>query len=247
MKAFWDRTENFGDKLGPWLMRQITGQQPEFSTGADEPVHLTCGSILNIPIQGSVVWGSGFARCADPVVNHGRICAVRGPRSREKLLAYGVECPDVCGDPAVLLPRFLKGAPSKTHEIAIIPHYADHADVLAAYGSIPSVRVVNLLDSVEEVVRQITECERAISSSLHGLITAHAYGIPCQWVRFSDRVEGCGFKFHDYLASGGLPLVNPLELVPIFFDIRAIIPSISSRLPEIDTEALWQACPFKNP
>lgn len=247
MKAFWFNNENnFGDKLAPWLIEKITGQPPEFSNGfSDSPVHMTCGSILNIPVEGAVVWGAGFARCTDPVVQHRKILAVRGPKSREKLLAYGIECPDVCADPAVLLPRFLSGSSVKLYEMAVIPHYVDYEDALKAYGGIEGVKVVNLLDSVEDVVRQITQCQTAISSSLHGLIVAHAYGIPCQWVKFSERVEGCGFKFHDYFASGGLPLVNPVDLSRFPTDLPAFRTMISRRMPSINADALYAACPFK--
>lgn len=247
MKAFWDTTGNFGDKLAPWLIEKITGQPPEFSNGSsDSPVHMTCGSILNIPVEGAVVWGAGFARCLDPVPKHKRVYAVRGPKSREKLLANGVDCPNVCGDPAILLPRFFDPKPKKKCWISIIPHYADYESVFNAYGHLKGVvQIVNLLEPVEEVVRKICECEVAISSSLHGIIAAHAYGVPCAWVEFSDKVEGCGFKFHDYFASGGLPLVNPINLRSMPVNILRVADSVPSKLPEIDADALYAACPFK--
>lgn len=247
MKAFWDRTENFGDKLAPWLIEKITGQSPEFSNGSsDSPVHMTCGSILNIPVDGAVVWGSGFARCLDPVPKHKQVHAVRGPKSREKLLANGVHCPNVCGDPAILLPRFFDPRPSKKFWLAIIPHYADYDAVCKACGNLSDVvQIVNLLEPVEQVVRKICECDTAISSSLHGIIAAHAYDVPCAWVEFSDKVEGCGFKFHDYFASGGLPLVNPINLRSMPLNILRVADSVPSKLPEIDADALYAACPFK--
>ena len=246
MKAFWDRTQNFGDKLGPWLIQRITGKPVEFSAGSDsDPVHVSTGSILNVSVNGSVVWGAGFARCTDPVVSHSRICAVRGPQSRAKLLAYGIECPNVFGDPAILLPRFLQGSKTKRDCLAVIPHYADYYAVKEAYGALAGVQVVRLKDSVEEVVRQITECSAAISSSLHGMIAAHAYGIPCQWVKFSDKVEGCGFKFHDYFSSGGLPMVNPLDLSSVPVIEESFSSQIPKSMPAINADALWDACPFK--
>lgn len=247
MKAFWDRTENFGDKLTPWLIEKISGFKPEFSAGSSsEDVNVVCGSILNIPVGNAVVWGAGFARCTDPVPKHKRVHAVRGPKSREKLLANGVDCPDVCGDPAILLPRFFYPKPAKRFQMAIIPHYVDYESVCKAYGSFSDeVQIVNLLEPVEEVIRKICECDYAISSSLHGIITAHAYKIPCAWVEFSDRVEGCGFKFHDYFASGGLPLVNPLNLRSMPERLGEVLQSVSTRIPEIDSDALYAACPFK--
>ena len=248
MKAFWFNNENnFGDNLTPWLIEKISGQSPEFSSGESSGfVHMACGSILNIPVEGSVVWGSGFARCTDPVVQHGKVLAVRGPKSREKLLAHGVDCPNVCGDPAILLPRFFNPKPDKKFRLAVIPHYVDYEAVCKAYDHLKDeVQIVSLLEPVEEVIRKICECDVAISSSLHGIITAHAYEVPCAWVEFSDKVEGCGFKFHDYFASGGLPLVNPINLRFMPADLLEVERKVSSRLPEIDADALYAACPFK--
>lgn len=248
MKAFWDKTENFGDKLAPWLIEKITGSAPEHSRGDGSPVVVSCGSILNVPIENAVVWGAGFARCTDPVPAHKKVRAVRGPKSREKLLAYGVDCPNVCGDPAVLLPWFFGPKPSKRFRMAIIPHYVDYEAVWNAYGHLDLggvVQIVNLLNPIEDVIIQICECDVAIGSSLHGIIAAHAYKVPCAWVEFSDKVEGCGFKFHDYFASGGLPLVNPMNLCSMPVDILRVADKVSARLPEIDTDALYAACPFR--
>jgi len=43
-----------------------------------------------------------------------------------------------------------------------------------------------------------------ISSSLHGLIIAHAYNIPAIWVRLGNRLYGDNIKFRDYLLSVGI-------------------------------------------
>lgn len=243
VNAFWDRTQNFGDKLAPWLIQRITGIAPLFSAGSStEPVLVTCGSLLNVPVAGAVVWGAGFARCTDPVAVPAKVCAVRGPRSREKLLAYGVDCPDVCADPATLLPRFVQPASQRHRRLAVIPHYADYHIAAALFTGLP-VDVVDLMGSIEGVIEQVTRCDLAVSSSLHGMIVAHAYGIPCRWVRFSDKVEGCGFKFHDYFASGGLPLVNPLDLTIGRLNLAELESTVPRKLPVINTEALWAARP----
>jgi pyruvyltransferase len=51
-----------------------------------------------------------------------------------------------------------------------------------------------------------------LSSTLHGLVFAHAYGKPALWLEFGDRVLGNGFKFFDYYHSIG---VQPQD-VPYF-------------------------------
>lgn len=60
-------------------------------------------------------------------------------------------------------------------------------------------------------IDELCSCDCVISSSLHGLIIAEAYGIPTLWVKFSDEINGDDFKFYDYYASIGLS-VPPLDL-----------------------------------
>jgi hypothetical protein len=43
-----------------------------------------------------------------------------------------------------------------------------------------------------------------VSSSLHGIILAHAYGIPVAWTEFSTGLKGDGVKFLDHYASVGI-------------------------------------------
>eukprot|EP00959_Pyramimonas_sp_CCMP1952_P176128 3680485-Pyramimonas_sp.AAC.3 len=56
-----------------------------------------------------------------------------------------------------------------------------------------------------EVLEQLMECGLVISTSLHGLIFAEAFGIPARWVRSSSLpsyAEGT-HKFNDHLTSTG--------------------------------------------
>ncbi|MFD1079906.1 polysaccharide pyruvyl transferase family protein, partial [Longispora fulva] len=57
---------------------------------------------------------------------------------------------------------------------------------------------------VEATTKEILECEKVLSTSLHGLIVAHAYGIPAVWVKMSDKIFGNDIKYADYLESVGL-------------------------------------------
>ena len=65
------------------------------------------------------------------------------------------------------------------------------------------VRVVDVDNKPVEVARQIQEAELLFTSSLHGLIFAHALGRPCVLIR--PLTEEPEIKYQDYLAAVGLP------------------------------------------
>mgnify|MGYP000288702261 CR=1 FL=1 len=65
------------------------------------------------------------------------------------------------------------------------------------------------------VAKEITKCRSIISSSLHGIIAAHAYNIPAAWVNFGI-MKGDGIKFEDHYLSLGLDPVQSDMENPIF-------------------------------
>jgi pyruvyltransferase len=123
--------------------------------------------------------------------------------------------PEVYGDPALLLPLICSES-KKKYDIGIIPHYKEYALIKNKY---PDHFVINLNNkNPKEVIKQITHCRSIISSSLHGIICAHAYGIPAAWVKFSDIIIGDDTKYKDYFLSLGLRAeLSSLE-APIFGD-----------------------------
>lgn len=245
--------ENWGDAIAPVLAERLSGKrvvnQRDVLNLSGRPVYTTIGSMLGtIDTPHAVVWGTGFVDTKSELQQRpARVCAVRGPRSRAKLLAAGVECPEVFGDPALLAPRFWPGSTTKRHQLGIIPHFKDTAEVATwDLGSQDGVHLIDIRGSLEQVVEEITSCERIASGSLHGLVAADAYGIPATWIQFSTRAFGDGFKFRDYLeAAGGRPL-DPLEV-----DASTSVDEIGSRIGEahmeVDLDAFVAACPFLDP
>ena len=61
-----------------------------------------------------------------------------------------------------------------------------------------------ITNDVVRTTNEILECECIISSSLHGLIVPHAYGIKALWMKFSDKLSGDNTKFYDYFESIGI-------------------------------------------
>lgn len=235
--AWWPTTPkpgNFGDILTPYFITKITEKRPKY-VNRDFSVYdmnlLAVGSIVKMATANTVVWGSGVISSKDVISSKADFRAVRGPITRKMVLEQGGSCPEIYGDPALLLPRFYSPNSKKKYKIGIIPHYVDYDLVTDWYADVPDIKIINLLtDNIEKTIDEIYECENVVSSSLHGIITAHAYGLKAVWVEFSDKLFGDGIKFRDYFASVSIEMdritVNQklskheLEALPFIGDIQ---------------------------
>lgn len=120
--TWWVKRANFGDLIGPVLVRALTGRPVVHSKYAAtrEPALFTAGSVLTFPgVPGSRVWGSGLIR---PLTKQERLrmsdwrpptlSAVRGRLTGEQLRTHlGWEVPEVFGDPALLAPAISRLPP----------------------------------------------------------------------------------------------------------------------------------------
>lgn len=212
-KFIFKDKENYGDLLSKYLVERISGKPAKWVHPKKQPWYkwnkrnyLAIGSIIHHATQDSIVWGSGIIDRKQQIAP-ASFRAVRGPQTRNYLLDLGRDCPEVYGDPALLLPEYYDPQVEKRYKLGIIPHYHDYEEVKRLYGGEKEIQVINLMTlDVEEVTRQILVCERTISSSLHGLIVSHAYEIPSVWVEFSNKLFGDGVKFADYMESVELPV-----------------------------------------
>ena len=248
--VWWSDLPNWGDIVNPVLIRHLSGREPvqheRVLNVGRRPVYSVIGSVLDRMANGRLhVWGSGFKQAAGRFwVAPERIHAVRGPLTRELITRQGLTCPQVYGDPALLFPRIYSPARTSRYALGVVPHYVDRDHpAVARLRERADVLVIDILSGVNVVADQICSCEAVASSSLHGMILADAYGIPSTWIEFSDRVEGAGFKFHDYLAG-----VNRARLVPLRVSERTTSDAIAAHVRgdriDIDLERLLAACPF---
>ena len=248
VSAFWCRSPsrpNFGDALTPWLIERVTGTHPRFREPGD-PCHkyFVTGSVVSLAQPPCTVWGSGIMSANDVICPGVELAAVRGPLTRHRALACDVQCPEIYGDPAMLLPTFYRPADAERRGIGLALHYSD----FARFGGQPPPkinRVIDLQQPIDVVVNELTRCELVATSSLHALITSHAYGVPATWIEFQPLPSGDGSKFRDYLLSIGCPVDSPLQVVngklnPELLWKESIAPP---RTPSI--EELWNACPFR--
>ena len=110
---YWNFNENLGDLLAPvvtqWMLHRLG---LDLYREAAKPCHLmTIGSVLGLGVFDAVIWGSGvnsFAHVGRVTTQKGYrkldIRAVRGPVTAQVLRENGYTCPQIYGDPAILLP-----------------------------------------------------------------------------------------------------------------------------------------------
>ena len=203
--------ENYGDLLSKYIVEKVSGREVRFYNAPrkrrsffKKKYLMAIGSIMKSATDRSVVWGSGIISRGDQF-GAAEFTAVRGPKSRERVVELGYDCPEIYGDPGILLPRYYKPEVNKTHKLGIIPHYIDHKIVQEMYKDDPNIKVIDLItNDLEKTTLEILSCEQTISSSLHGLIISHAYAIPSVWVKYSDKLSGDNVKFEDYFLSVGI-------------------------------------------
>lgn len=206
---WWAKKDNYGDILTPLLFDYFKIPYV-FTSSVKQANIISTGSIASKARPHTTVLGSGFISTNDKIELKANYKFVRGPDTRRKIISAGGICPEIYGDPALLLPTFIDEA-KKTHDIGIIPHYTDYNEIKKKY---PTEFVINLMTSDPvKTTKEITSCRKIISSSLHGLIVANAYSIPAAWVSFGNNLAGDNFKFYDYFNS-----INVLVAVPSTID-----------------------------
>ena len=241
--------QNYGDSINPLFVEALSKTKivRVDSLCSSIPYISVIGSVIEHLSAKSIVWGSGFIS-ADSELKYKplKVLAVRGPKSREKLLDMGIACPEIYGDPVLLLPKIYAPNIEKKYLLGVIPHVLDKESEWIKHNcdDNPEIKVIDLAKGdVWDVVDDILSCGKIASSSLHGIITADAYGIPSVWVEFSDKVEGNGFKFLDYFESVGRTDTSPL-VADVELSLKDIEAAFYPYEIDIDLEMLMDAAPF---
>lgn len=226
------RHRNWGDDLNYYFIRQLTGRPVvmyhnfKLAKWLHLKNYLCIGTLLDAVKYANaqtIVWGSGVSGQERTFVTPKNILAVRGKKTKEFCDRYGVYCPEVYGDPALLLPLVYKASPpalpnregaSKKYRLGIIPHVVDQQhpvirEIKEKYAD--EILVIDLAryDKWTDVIDQICSCERILSSSLHGLIVSDVYQIPNCWIELTGNISGGHFKYYDYASSVNRKFVAP--------------------------------------
>jgi len=257
---------NLGDQLSPIIVSAIT-RRPVTHVNFDSSLTrlLAIGTIGQQQRAGTIhIWGSGFENLSrkaggivEPFLGFPEVTykahALRGPFSARLLKDIGLPSTGVYGDPAWFLPKIFQGQPEKKYELGVIPHLAELEQrspapipkaTLRRYagGDSDGIKLISTYhepswDGFRIKVEEILSCKRIISRSLHGLIIAEAYRIPCLYVspidegpqrlsidtderildrRFADAYAGFGLS---RILSFGMPIESSTNWARV---IRAI-------------------------
>lgn len=204
---------NLGDILAETVTKyMLERKELSLSAPARRPyTHLmTIGSVLGgRGLFDATVWGSGIRSFSETAFLGIRrriqtldVRAVRGPITRSILQQAGrCDCPEVYGDPAVLMPLFYEpDATEKSGKIGLVSHFLSPLEIPAEYRD----RITELeirTDDERAFIDALRACDRVVSASLHGIILAEAYGIPAVFLNVNRDREL--LKYFDWYFSTG--------------------------------------------
>jgi pyruvyltransferase len=233
LKCFFYREPgklNFGDDLSPVIVEYVSGRRCVYSEPHSADL-AAIGSIIDIALKPRVtvfrslavkmlgrqrlpVWGSGILQPAlisakARSTSHLNFLAVRGKLTANLLSQKSVPL----GEPGLFLGEYFQER-KKSVRLGIVPHYVDaKLNSFSEFAKrFPKAKIINVRMEPLEVARQISECEIVLSSSLHGLVAADAFGIPNSRVKFSDALLGGDWKFNDYASAISRHDIAPINL-----------------------------------
>ncbi len=211
---------NLGDTLGPVIVAALSGRviRPAGQVSL-LPRLASIGTIAQRLRFGWVdLWGSGAAGRESPFemqrhlrrpwATHLVPHATRGPFSAALLAKAGFGHPAAFGDPAWLLPQIWPRTAPPRFDLGVILHgsevTAPRPDATARpefrrYDVPPAlagaVRIISPLHAMElgalrGKLNEMLDCRRILSTSLHDLVLAEAYGIPCAAFDFHAGQSG---------------------------------------------------------
>jgi pyruvyltransferase len=190
---WWRGTPNFGDVLAKVLIDRLTRHTARWAPPSEAKLAVIGSIATMLPADWhGIALGIGYARPAE-ALRFARVLALRGVLSQQQ---YGQPV-DVLGDPGLLVPQILPPVKPE-YDLVVVPHWQD----LGLAKRYPGRKLVSVRQAPLEVVDQIRRARRVVSSSLHCIIVADAYGIERRWETF-DKVQGSGFKFRDHATVVG--------------------------------------------
>ncbi len=145
---------------------------------------LGCGMIINdatISKNQNIVWKG-----------------VRGPLT----LKFSHQNCAILSDPGLLISNIYPIIKTNQKKIGFIIHSVDRTEFFKLFPETKQYLIDNY-STYEEFTKQLSEYEKVVSSSLHGIIFCHSYSIPVCSIKVTNRIIGDNFKYIDYYHSIG--------------------------------------------
>ncbi|WP_137167934.1 polysaccharide pyruvyl transferase family protein [Salinimonas lutimaris] len=218
---FWwqskkDPRPNIGDFVAYDLVNRIVAMKGKMITDKQDHSQklVSVGSVLHFANTNDTIWGTGLNKKMDDKVNKFAsldVRAVRGPLTRKYLMDRGIDVPEIYGDPAILLPYFYPKAlmeKADKQDYIVINHMNDDMSKYNGHED----KLVTPMQYPGSFIEAIVNSKLVISSSLHGVIIAEAYGVPA--IFFDSQSGESMFKYEDYFQGTGrqdIPRVTTIE------------------------------------
>ena len=209
VKAYWwNRVPNYGDLLSPLLLHHFSGLDVHWAPPAEAQI-VGCGSPIDALADGwsGTVAGAGVLRkSTQRDLRQATVLGVRGFLTWKHIDT--LMDPACIADPVLLACDLVKAKP--THRLGIMPHWSDD-ELWDTWKDFDSTAVLIQAKTADPIgtMKQIASCERLVTSSLHGAITADALAIPRLAVEFPTmhtKAEGGDLKWKDYGTSINQPV-----------------------------------------
>ncbi|WP_254509997.1 polysaccharide pyruvyl transferase family protein [Anatilimnocola floriformis] len=205
-------TGNFGDKLGPALVKAITGRIVTWAP-IEKSDLLSIGSNLEpwlwpdrawLDYRG-VIWGAGRLTGVSPLqFPRANIVAARGELTLASL-DVPARSTAATGDPALLCGHFYRPVSKPRYKLGIWPHWSEarNRELLEIAKSSSEIVMIDPCGEIQDTIDLVASCENIASSALHGLVVADALGIPSCWIRTPNcnREKLPQYKFLDYFSA----------------------------------------------
>lgn len=199
---------NLGDSLGEVIVKFLLDKEGiDIDAEVSKTKFLNCvGTNIHGSYQDTTIWGSGTYPTGKVDTFLWKLSrrkldvrAVRGPLTRKVLLEFGYNCPEIYGDPAILMPLIYNPKIEKKRERLIIPQFINEREFREKHTD-DYMLSMNTND-YQHVIDEIVSSEIVYTSSLHGIILAETYGIPAIFFRGLPKFKD--FKYYDWYESTG--------------------------------------------
>lgn len=244
------KVNNFGDDINFSFLPLITRKKHRKYNNELTTNYLMIGSIFidKYINEFTEVWGAGMLRYKLLENKPYKVHAVRGPKTREICLESEIECPEVYGDPALLIPYYYNPYILKKYKLGIIPHHSHiKQEILNKFKDNKDILIIDFTNynDWKDIIKEIAECEFIVSESLHGLIISEAFRIPNIWVSVENRIDQ-DLKYEDFFLSINKPYYEPYLIndETTYDDLLLLKNNYNSTF-NIDLQKLVNACPIK--